>query len=30
MTKFGTSQNAFYREDPWKEIVEAESSLGIP
>jgi hypothetical protein len=27
MTKFGMSQNAFYREDRWKELVEAENSL---
>jgi hypothetical protein len=29
MKKFGTSQNAFYREDRWKEMVEAENSLEI-
>jgi hypothetical protein len=29
MTKFGTSENEFYREDQWKDTVEAKNSLEI-
>jgi hypothetical protein len=29
MTKFGTPQNAFYREDRWEEMVVVENGLEI-